>query len=56
MPNKAMAAGAAGAVTVILVWVLGTFGHIVVPPEVSSALTTIISSLAAYAAPHESAS
>lgn len=53
MPNKAVAAGAAGAATIILVWVLGQFAHVSVPPEVASAFTTLIASGATYLTPHE---
>lgn len=39
--NKVAAGGAAGAVTVVIVWLLG-FANVDVPPEVASAFTTII--------------
>lgn len=45
--NKVAAGGVAGALTVILVWVLNLNG-VEMPPEVSSALTVIISFGAAY--------
>jgi hypothetical protein len=44
---KVAAGGAAGAVTVVLVWVAGMFG-VGVPPEVASALTVLISTGAGY--------
>ncbi len=47
---KAASAGVAGAFTIILVWIIGLF-HVTVPPEIASAITTIISFLAAYLAP-----
>ena len=40
--TKAAAGGAAGALTVLLVWILGLL-HVTVPPEVASAITVIIS-------------
>lgn len=42
-------AGAAGAITVVLVWVLSMFG-VDVPPEVASALTTLIAAAGAFLA------
>jgi hypothetical protein len=39
--------GVAGALTVLVVWILGMF-HVQVPPEVASALTIIISFFASY--------
>lgn len=44
---KVAAGGAAGAVTVVLVWVAGMF-DIAVPPEVASAATVLISSGVSY--------
>jgi len=44
---KVQAAGLAGGITVILVWIAGMFG-LDVPPEVASAFTTIIATGAAY--------
>ncbi len=47
-PNpKVQAAGAAGAVTVLLVWVAGMFG-LDVPAEAASAFTVLVSSAAGY--------
>jgi hypothetical protein len=39
--SKAVAGGLAGALTVVLVWIAGMF-NVDVPPEVSSAITTLI--------------
>ncbi len=50
-PNKAIAAGVAGSVSVLVIWILGTLG-ITVPPEVSSAATTLVSTLFAWLVPH----
>lgn len=50
-PNKAIAAGAGGAASVLVVWVLGLF-HIAVPPEVASAATTLIAALLTWLVPH----
>lgn len=47
MQPKVAAAGAAGAVTVVLVWVAGMFG-VDVPPEVASAVTVLISTAAGW--------
>jgi hypothetical protein len=44
---KIQAAGAAGAVTVVLVWGAGLAG-LDVPPEVASAVTVLISSAAGW--------
>lgn len=45
--EKVAAAGIAGAITVILVWIAGEAG-VVVPPEVASAFTTLVAFAAAY--------
>jgi hypothetical protein len=45
--SKVVAGGAAGAVSIILVWVAGLFG-LEVPAEVASAFTVLLSSAAAY--------
>jgi putative flippase GtrA len=47
MNPKVAAGGAAGAVTVILVFVLSQAG-VELPPEVSSAVTVLLSTLAGY--------
>lgn len=44
---KVQAAGAAGAVTVLLVWIAGMFG-LDVPPEAASAFTVLVSAAAGY--------
>lgn len=44
---KVQAAGWAGAATIILVWVLGQVG-VDVPPEVASAITTLVATVAGY--------
>lgn len=51
-PNKAIAAGAAGAVTIILVWAVQTWGHVAIPAEVASSFTTLLAAAAAYLVPH----
>ena len=53
--NKAIAGGAAGALTIIVIWVIGLF-HVAVPPEVASAFTTVIGTGAVYLVPHGSGS
>jgi hypothetical protein len=45
--TKVTAGGVAGALTVLVVWILGMF-HVQVPPEVASALTVILSFFASY--------
>jgi putative flippase GtrA len=45
--TKVAAGGVAGALTVLVVWVLGLL-HVPVPPEVASALTVIISFVTSY--------
>lgn len=45
--TKVAAGGVAGALTVLVVWILGLL-HVPVPPEVVSALTVIISFIASY--------
>lgn len=44
---KVKAGGAAGALSIVLVWALGEAG-VSVPPEVASALTVLLSSAAGY--------
>ncbi len=39
-----------GALSIIVIWIIGQFG-IVVPPEVSSAFTIVISTASSYFAP-----
>ena len=46
--SKIQAAGAAGAVTIVLVWALAQAG-VELPPEVASAITTIVATAAGYA-------
>ncbi len=48
MPTqKIQAAGAAGAITVILVWALSQAG-VEIPPEIASAITTVFATAAGY--------
>jgi hypothetical protein len=44
---KVTAAGIGGAITAVLVWILGVYGT-VIPPDVASAITTIVSFAAGY--------
>lgn len=44
---KVVAGAVAGASTVVLVWLVGLF-HLEVPPEVSAAVTVLLSAGAAY--------
>lgn len=48
--SKVAAGGVAGALTIILVYVLAEVG-VDLPPEVASAVTTVISTAAAYLRP-----
>lgn len=50
-PNKAIAAGASGAATILLMWAIGLFG-VTVPAEVASAATTLVATLFTYFVPH----
>jgi putative flippase GtrA len=45
--TKVAAGGVAGALTVMVVWILGLL-HVPVPPEVASAMTVIISFVTSY--------
>jgi putative flippase GtrA len=45
--TKVAAGGVTGALTVLVVWILGLL-HVPVPPEVASALTVIISFVTSY--------
>jgi putative flippase GtrA len=45
--RKVAAGGSAGAITVVLVWLAGQFG-LEVPGEVASAVTVLISTVAAW--------
>lgn len=40
--RKVSAAGAAGSLTIILVWAATTYGGLEIPPEVASAFTTVV--------------
>ncbi len=44
---KVQAAGWAGAVTIILIWIAGLFG-LDVPPEVASAFTALVATTAGF--------
>ena len=44
---KVQAAGWAGAATIVLVWALGQAG-VEIPPEVASAVTVLLSTVAGY--------
>ena len=40
--NSTFTATFGGAITVILIWAMESWGHLKVPPEVASSVTTII--------------
>ena len=42
----------AGAIVAIGVWALGNFAHVVLPPDVTAALTVIVSTITGYLVPH----
>ncbi len=50
LTTKVATGALAGAVSVIVVWLITKFG-VEVPPEIASAFTTVISALAGYFAP-----
>lgn len=45
--NKVAAAGIGGSVSIVLVWIAGMF-NLEVPPEVASAVTTIVAFFSGY--------
>lgn len=45
---KVAAAGVAGAITILIVWVVQSFTNLDIPPEVASAFTTVVAFLAGY--------
>jgi putative flippase GtrA len=49
MQRKVQAGGLGGAVTVVIVWLLGAIANVDVPAEVASAFTVIISTGIGYA-------
>lgn len=49
--NKAIAAGASGAASVLIIWLVSLFG-IAVPAEVASAATTLVATLFTWLVPH----
>ena len=46
---KVQNAAIAGAVSVVIVWAVQQFGHLAIPGEVASAITTILSAVTGYA-------
>ena len=53
MDRKVTAGGLAGAFTVILVWVVGAWGKVEVPPEVASAITVVFTFLTSFFVPNK---
>ena len=49
--TKVSAGGAAGALVLIIVWLLGTYGHVEVPANVASGLTLLFTLVASYLVP-----
>ncbi len=54
--RKLVATGAAGAITLVIVWAAQQFGHLVIPDEIASALTLIIGLGAGYLTRNEAGS
>ena len=52
---KVATSGLAGAIVFLGVWALGNFGHVTIPPEVSSAATVIVASIVGWATPPSTA-
>jgi hypothetical protein len=50
-PNKAIGAGLGGAATIIVMWLIGLTGA-VVPAEVASAITTVVTTGLTWVIPH----
>jgi putative flippase GtrA len=48
---KVAAAGIAGAITTIVIWILNSLLGVEVPPEVAAAITTVLAFLAGYFTP-----
>ncbi len=52
--NKAIGGGLASGLTIVIVWLLGTWGGVSVPPEVASAFTALIGTAGTWLTPHSS--
>lgn len=49
MPNRKVGSAAlAGGLSIILVWMIKQFGHVEIPPEVASGITTVLSFVTGY--------
>ena len=49
MPTKKVTnGGLAGGLSILIVWVVSYFGNVEIPPEVASALTTVLGFVTAY--------
>ena len=56
MPNRKIGSAAlAGGLSIILVWAVKQWGHVEIPPEVASGLTTVISFVTGYLVPEPTA-
>lgn len=49
--NKVLGGATAGALSIVVVWAVGTFASVDVPAEVASAFTTVVSAAVAYLVP-----
>ena len=49
--NKIIAGALAGALTTILVWAIGYFAKVAIPPEVAAASTVILTFVTSYLVP-----
>ena len=49
MPSRKVGSAAlAGGLSIILVWAIKQFGHVEIPPEVASGITTVLSFITGY--------
>ena len=48
---KVIASTVAGAVTIIIVWAVGYWGKVQIPPEVASSVTTVVGAIFGYLIP-----
>jgi hypothetical protein len=49
---KVNAAGAAGGLVTVIVWALGAYAHVIVPPDVAAGAAVFVAYVAAYLTPH----
>lgn len=49
--RKVGSAALAGGISIILVWAVKQWGHVEIPPEVASGVTTVLSFITGYVVP-----